>query len=272
MSFLPGLLLGGLGLLGQSQSNNAQEDIARQQLAQQNALISRQTQLFDALRQIAEQADQQGAFDPNRRLQLLQNQVDYDRNNALNSEAGAARALGYRPGDTAPLDSMNATRGSFDLQLRNLANQVINQSLANKIAAYSAANPSSLNAAMGALGENSRFAIGREIPLGGMLGALAPYLGNSPTSANPAPSTGANPNDSGGWAGLNDFLSANDASQAVANFFGGGYPSDSAPQPSNRAPLPALSNVGGPAPSNVEGQPANAPRPKFQAPTLGFNA
>ena len=182
---------GALGAITQKDSNNQQENLAQQQLAQQQGLISRQENLFDTLQNIAKQADAQGYFDPTKRLNLMQGQVDYDRNNALRDEAGAANAMGYRPGDTVPVDQMNQTRGSFDLQLRQLANQIMNQSLANKIAAYSAANPSSLNAAMGTLGENARFDIGREQSLGGLMASLIPYL--SQQQKQPSPAAMVNP-------------------------------------------------------------------------------
>src|SRR5437588_5930106 len=192
---------GALGAISQKDSNNQQEGLAQQQLAQQQGLIQRQEGLFDTLQNIAKQADAQGYFDPTKRLNLMQNQVDYDRNNALLSEAGAANAMGYRAGDTAPVDQMNQTRGSFDLQMRQLANQIMNQSLANKIAAYSAANPTSLNAAMATLGDNARFSIGREQSLGGLMGSLIPYLQNQQKQPQP----GANPASMG--AGLGNGLS-----------------------------------------------------------------
>jgi len=240
---------GALGAITQKDSNNQQENIAQQQLAQQAGLINRQENLFDTLQNIAKQADAQGYFDPQRRLNLLQNQVDYDRNSALLSEAGAANAMGYRAGDTVPVDQMNQTRGAFDLQLRQLANQIMNQSLANKIAAYSAANPSSLNAAMGTLGDNARFAIGREQSLGGLMASLIPYLQSRQQN-----------NNSGYDQAMNDFFDSM-GTKANPNLPSGG------PSALGSAPVSA----GG---SNDGSQPPTSPslRMRSTSAPLGFNA
>ena len=90
---------GALGAITQKDSNNQQEGLAQQQLAQQQGLIQRQEGLFDTLQNIAKQADAQGYFDPTKRLNLMQNQVDYDRNNALLRFGDASLYVQYQGQD-----------------------------------------------------------------------------------------------------------------------------------------------------------------------------
>jgi hypothetical protein len=169
--------LGGLGLLSQSSANAAQESDARKAQALQLSEIAQQRAYEEKMMGIAETADQSGEFNPDTQLSNLQHQTDLDRGNALSSEAGAARALGYKPGDTAPLDQMNATRAGLELQQKEMANQIDQQQFARKEAAYGAANPSGLNAGIGALGEDSRFDVSREVPLTGGLSSIEQGLG-----------------------------------------------------------------------------------------------
>ena len=142
----------------------------------QEALIQEQMAQQAAYQNAVSQVEQRGGFNPDRAIQQADSTRSYQEGQALGNEVAGARALGYRAGDTAPLQAMNATRGAYNLQaaqqdqgLRQAANQAL-------LSARAVDLPNATGAAIGALGENYRTDLGLQQPVGGMLGALAPYL------------------------------------------------------------------------------------------------
>jgi hypothetical protein len=125
---------------------------------------------------------QQGAFNPAQQTFNALHAGQAGLSSALGSEAGAARALGYRPGDSVPLTEMNQTQGNFQLQQAGLANQIAQQSRANYLGALQGApSLSDLGSGIAATGENARMFEGQDTGLGGLLGSLAPLLGGGQT-------------------------------------------------------------------------------------------
>jgi hypothetical protein len=223
--------LGALGLFEQSQANRGMEGAAGNQLDLQRALIAQQMGGYNQYANLFHQAQQNGQFNPARLEAQAAKDLGYNEATQLGNEAAGARVLGYRPGDSAPLSTMNATRGDFALRFTDLMNQIRNQAYASQMASAGALLPNSSGAAIGALGENARFDVSREVPLGGLLGSLAPYLAQLRNSGN------------GNWQGggspsiLNDpgYGAASGIADQVGRFFGGGSPS----QPSgSSSPFP----------------------------------
>jgi len=142
----------------------------------QQQLINAQLGNYNNYMSTVNGMEQQGAFNPAQRLNMLNQQSNYDMRNAMSSEAGAARALGYRPGDTAPIQEMNQTRGNFQLQNQQEANQILNQSYANHLAALQGAPNPSGNGAIQSTGQAYEADIAKQQDLGSTLKALAPYL------------------------------------------------------------------------------------------------
>jgi len=169
--------LGGLGLLSQYGANQQAENGANQQLALQQQLIGAQIGARNNYLDQVGALGEQGAFNPAQQTFDALHAGQTGLTNALNSQAGAARALGYRPGDTVPLTELNQTQGNFQLQQAGLENQIAQQSRANYLAAEQGApSLSDLGSGIAATGENARMFESQDMPLGGMLGALAPYL------------------------------------------------------------------------------------------------
>ena len=175
------------GLLGQLDSNNG---FSAQQQADQAAmmgLVSRQSSLFDTLTNLANTENAQGAFDPSRQLQTLQAQTDHDSQIATGNAAGAAATMGYRAGDSAPLQQINSLNNEYKLGEQQLGNQIIDQKLAEKNAAYSLPTQINLSGAYGALGQNAALNASQITSPAGLVGSVMPFLSSLQT-ATPAPS------------------------------------------------------------------------------------
>jgi hypothetical protein len=169
--------LGGLGLVSQYSANQQAQREAQQQLAEQQQLIDAQIGARNNYLNAVGSLGEQGAFNPAQQQFDATHAAQEGLGNALNSEAGAARALGYRPGDSVPISELNRTQGNFQLQQAGLMNQIGQQSRANYLAALQGApSLTDLGAGIAATGENARMFEGQNAPMGGMLQALAGYL------------------------------------------------------------------------------------------------
>lgn len=180
-------VLGAGGLFLQHQANQDAKKAANKATGNQKELIKRQTQLFDTLMGIVGDADKAGQFDPTSRLSQLQSDTEYYAGRDIGNTAGAARTLGYRPGDTAPLKQIRAIDSQYKLNYAQEAQKIRQGAFADKLSAYRAVDPSALNPGIQTYGQNAQAAMGQQQPLSGMVGALQPFLMNQP---KPAVNTG----------------------------------------------------------------------------------
>lgn len=186
--------MGGASLIQGAMANDAASRAANKQYGLQKGLVDRQTQGWDLLRQAIQGAEQGGFFDPSKRLAQQNAILDNAQSLDLGNQAGAARTLGYRPGDTAPLDSMRATSQSYNLQKQAADQSIIDNTFNSKLAAYGALNggSQSLNAGIQAAGQQQQLALSRMQNPSGFLGALMPYLMQQKASGTTtAPASGA---------------------------------------------------------------------------------
>lgn len=168
-------VIGGLGLFSQNNANRQAQSDESQQLALQRQLIAQQEQERQAYQNVVNGETQAGAFNPDMAIKQADNSRSYQEQQSLGNDAAAAKALGYRPGDTAPLEQIGATQGAYNLAAGQQDQGLRQQAYANQLAAQ---EPLIGNTGPGiaATGENARMFNGNYEPVDGMLRALAPYL------------------------------------------------------------------------------------------------
>lgn len=179
-----GSLLG--GALGNAQDSSA----ANAQIANANALAQRQSKLYDTLFNAAQTADQQGLFDPGKQLQFLQQNTQYNEGQALKSLAGAMQEMGYRPGDSPSQNLMSQAVADNLHNYTQQAQQIPFQALAQKQAAYGAANPAALNQGINLSTNLANYYNGQMQNPSGLVNSLVGLLGGgygAPTSPGAAP-------------------------------------------------------------------------------------
>jgi hypothetical protein len=185
---LPAALgLGGLFL--QNQANKDASKTANRATGNQKELIKRQTELFDKIAGIVSGADAAGQFDPQKQLDQLQSDTQYYANRDIGNTAGAARTLGYRPGDSAPLKSIRSIDSAYKLQYGQQANQIRQNAFNEKLSAYRAIDPSALNPGIQTYGQQAQQAQSQVGGLGQLAGFVQPFL-QQKQSAKPAVNLG----------------------------------------------------------------------------------
>ena len=185
-----GAVLGGLGAVGGffagQDSNRAAQMQAEHAQAQQQQLIDRQTKLFDTMYSGAQTADRAGQFDPTQRINDAE--ASLNRNNDINmgNIAASARTMGYRPGDSAPLQDINAQNTDYKLAMATTADNIRRQAFQDKQAAYGAAGGVNLNGAMNATGQQQQLALGQRQSPFNFLSSIQPFLAQQqrPTFGN----------------------------------------------------------------------------------------
>lgn len=177
-------------------------DTARKYVDRQNGLINDTTNLAGGLTTSFNTAAQQGAWDPNAQLDQLKADTAYQTKVNTDNAASAARVMGYRPGDTAPLQNMQAMNNQSQLQYADEANRIRTGALqAGYQAAASLANEKAglYGQAMGANGGLLNYAEQQDqqsgAMLSGLLGTALPFLGGLGKKSTPKPTM-----PTGGWS------------------------------------------------------------------------
>lgn len=172
--------LGVGGLLLQNDANNKARSDAKKATGNQKELIKRQTELFDTIRGIVEGYDKSGGFDPQAQIDQLGKDTEYYAQRDIGNTAGAARTLGYRPGDTSPLKQIRTIDSSYKLQYGQAANQIRKSAFSDKLSAYRGIDPSALNPGIGVYGQQANQAQSQVGGYGNLVGAVQPFLQTKP--------------------------------------------------------------------------------------------
>jgi hypothetical protein len=172
--------LGVGGLLLQNDANNKARKDAKKASGKQSELIKRQTELFDTIRGIVGDYDKSGGFDPEKQIAQLGKDTEYYSSRDMGNTAGAARTLGYRPGDTGPLKQLRSIDSAYKLKYGQEANRIRTSAFADKLSAYRAIDPSSLNPGIQSYGQQAQAAQSQQGGLGGLAGVVQPFLQSQP--------------------------------------------------------------------------------------------
>lgn len=127
---------GVIGAVVAQDQNRRAANQQQQALNMQNEVLRRRNELFDQLKGLIAQADSNGVYDPQKRWESARAVMDFDQKRAQEASAGASAALGYRPGDTAPLDAQKGISESYGIKRGALQNDIFRQSWADKLGAY----------------------------------------------------------------------------------------------------------------------------------------
>jgi len=168
--------VGALGIYSQSQANDSANSLAKKNQKSQDALIQRQVDQYDLLKAIVQAADKGGAFDPTSKIKQMQSDVSGQSKKDMQNQAGAYATMGYKPGDTPPIDALSATAAKYQNLYASKANEIRDTALWNKISAYKSLDSSSLNAGIQTYGQNATNAQSQVKSLTPTLTSLAPYL------------------------------------------------------------------------------------------------
>lgn len=170
---LPWVTAGIGAVMGQDQNRRA----SRQQqegLDMQKETLARKNELFDLLKGIVTGADAAGEFNPNTRIQMMNESSLAREGKVQEASAGASRILGYRPGDSVPISNMRGTSENFELNRRDQENQIRNEAFARRLGAYGSLNAPSEGIAVGQnlynAGESQRS------DLTGLFQSIMPFL------------------------------------------------------------------------------------------------
>lgn len=179
---LPAVLGAGSLLLGAKQASDSQK-AANKAAKGANALTARQSQLFDTLSGIVQDADKSGQFDPQKQLDQLGTDTAYYSQRDTQNAAGAAATLGYHPGDTAPLQQIRSIDNSYKLQYGQMANQIRNNAFSQKIAAYRSIDPTSLNAGIQNYQNQQQVALSQQPNMANLFSSISPFLRTQPKAS-----------------------------------------------------------------------------------------
>jgi hypothetical protein len=164
------------GMLFQGMENDKNRKSANKAQKGQNALIGRQTELFDYLSNMVKGHDQAGGFDPAKQLEQLATDTKYYSELDMGNAAGAARTLGYRPGDSEPIKRIQSIDSGYKLRYGQLSNQIRESAFGDKINAYRAVDPTALNGGIQAYGNQAQMYQGRMQNPANMFASIGPYL------------------------------------------------------------------------------------------------
>lgn len=180
MGELIGPALGAVGALTGAAANDSAMREAKRARRAQDRLTGRQVELFDTILSAVKGADQQGAFDPDRRLERLDEDTARYESRDRGNLAGAMRVAGYQPGDS----EIGVRQDTLGLKYREnrerMADDIRTDSIFRKLQAYSMANPGMLNPAIATQGaRESNSMAGLQNPAG-FFSALMPFLTERP--------------------------------------------------------------------------------------------
>lgn len=201
-----GAVLGGLGLISgwlQNQQANSQANKARKAaqnaqmmaLEQSQPLIDRQIKFFDTLFGKVQDAEAGGQFDPSgfiRRLDLENDRLSDER---LKQMTGAAKRLGFAPGDSRIFDLITSSQSKSMADRDRLSSQLKRDLFFDKINAYAGVPVQNLGNAVnqlrGLYGDQTNLQLGMmnhaqsqmQNPAG-FLGSIMPFLQPSSNASN----------------------------------------------------------------------------------------
>lgn len=172
--------LGVASLASGMSGNKGAQKAAASAAKSQKDLAKRQAMLFDTIFNTVKGADQQGFFNPDKRLeQLTADSAKYSGLDQGNT-AGAMRVAGYKPGDSEIGLNLGAIKNKYALDWQRQANDIRNQSMQNKLNAYGAAGGVNLGGAMQVYGQQQQNAMSQMQNPGGLLASLAPFMQKQP--------------------------------------------------------------------------------------------
>ena len=163
-------------MLFQSSENSKNRKAASKASGKRSDLVRRQTELFDYISNMVKGHDKAGGFDPTRQLEQLQTDTQHYAGLDMGNAAGAARALGYRPGDSEPLARIRTIDSGYKLRYGQLANQIRESAFGDKLSAYRAIDPTSLNPGIQTYGNQAAQAQGRMQNPANLFASIGPYL------------------------------------------------------------------------------------------------
>lgn len=232
MSWVAPTVLGALGLYGQSQASRRANQMAQHGQDLQDQALARQQQAFDMLAGQYKDNLASGVYNPAQRIANFDKAIDHAATIASKNLGASALSMGYRTGDTTPLDAARNQSEEYQLQRAQGEEAIQNQVHQQQLQDLSAVNGGSavLGSAVNAglqdyqLGLNQQNAINPA----GILASLAPFLskidwGNH-GSGQVAAATGTGTNFGGYQQGLGGYqspLSGSGQSNRWLN--GGGY-------------------------------------------------
>ena len=179
MQALP-FVLGAASIYNNAQQNEMAGRRADNAQKGQDALIGRQTDLFDRLFSMVQDADAGGAFDPTKTLQQMdKDTAQYEARDSGNL-AGALRTAGYRPGDSEIGNRLDSVKLKYREERERMGEEIRTGALRNKLAAYAGINPSGLNQGIAVMGQREANYRNQVQSPGGILQGLSPYLAGQP--------------------------------------------------------------------------------------------
>jgi hypothetical protein len=171
-------LTGLAGLFMQGQQNSAAQSAANQAAAEQNAIVKRQSDAMDAIMGRYNQNKQAGYYDANTQWQPYKALIEHQNTVGMNNAAGAAKTLGYRPGDTAPIDQINqlGTEGALkEATAQQGFTQALHQQEGQDLGQVTQAG-AAMSPDMYGLGMQQSNYLHQMVDPAGMLEKLTPYL------------------------------------------------------------------------------------------------
>jgi len=144
--------MGGIVDMITGDSNKKAANAAAKAGKGQEKIANRIVDLFDEMMGKIRGAEAGGMFDPTEQLRLADEQLGASKKQDMETNASTARMLGYRQGDTVPLDAMRATDQDYQLKRRQQNYDIRQNAFGRLLTSYSAANPNSLQGAGQLLG------------------------------------------------------------------------------------------------------------------------
>lgn len=124
--------------------------------ANQNEIFKKIVGLFDTKLGKIGSAEQGGLWNADKQIALADESLTRNEGLKRQQDAGAARTMGYRPGDTEPITKDRNTSQDFDLQRRMQSFGIRQQSMQNLLNAYNQINPSELQGAVQGYGQQGQ--------------------------------------------------------------------------------------------------------------------
>lgn len=120
MNLIPAVI----GAIAGQDANRRAQNQANQAMQMQNEVLARRNALFDELKGLIGNAEASGYYDPQKQWDAARAVMDFDQKRAQEASAGASAALGYRPGDSAPLDAQKGISEGFAIKRGALQNDI----------------------------------------------------------------------------------------------------------------------------------------------------
>jgi hypothetical protein len=163
------------GLVGMDANKKAAKS-ADKSRKDQKALTQRQVDLFDTIRSIVEGADLGGQFDPERRIQDMERDVMRTSNTEQNNLAGALKVLGYKQGDSEIGKRVDSVNTKYRQYIGEQRGRIRQEAFADRLGAYRAINPESLNPGISTAGQQQQIAMSQMQNPGGFFGSVAQIM------------------------------------------------------------------------------------------------